>query len=357
MKRGSPRRAVLAGAGSCRRATTCRRGRSAPGSLAGLHTASAASSVQPPTKTASRRNSACSASVEQVVAPGDRVAQRLLARRQVARAAGEQRQPALEPGQQRPAGESSVIRAAASSIASGSPSRRRQISATAGGVRRRSGRSRAGPPRPARRRARTAGVRDQLVERRAAAPGRAAPAAAPRYSCSPRSAQRRAAGHQHLQPRAGRQQIGRRARRRRRAAARSCRGPAASAPMDARTWASSAVVDRAASPRQPERLGERRRDAAGRPAAPRLDERRRRRGNRRPASAATCSASRVLPTPPGPASVSTRLPAGAQRAEDRGHFGLAPDQRRARDRQRRAGRGARPLPRWPRPVRFGHGRR
>ena len=48
-------------------------------------TASAASSVQPPTKTASRANSALLGLVEQVVAPGDRRPQRLLARRQVAR--------------------------------------------------------------------------------------------------------------------------------------------------------------------------------------------------------------------------------------------------------------------------------
>ncbi len=48
-------------------------------------TASAASSVQPPTKTARLRNSVCSSGDEQVVAPGDRVAHRLLPRRQVAR--------------------------------------------------------------------------------------------------------------------------------------------------------------------------------------------------------------------------------------------------------------------------------
>ena len=67
---------------------------------------------------------------EQVVAPGDGVAHRLLAGRQVAPAAGQQRQPLLQPGQQRPGG-STLTRAAASSIASGSPSSRRQIAATA----------------------------------------------------------------------------------------------------------------------------------------------------------------------------------------------------------------------------------
>ena len=54
-------------------------------------TASAASSVQPPAKTARRRNSACSSAVSrswlQAIAPR----MRPLARRQVARAAGQQR--------------------------------------------------------------------------------------------------------------------------------------------------------------------------------------------------------------------------------------------------------------------------
>ena len=62
----------------------------------------AASSVKPPTKTASRRNSACSASVEQVVAPGDRVAQRRWraggrARRRSAAAAAAPAAPAAPP--------------------------------------------------------------------------------------------------------------------------------------------------------------------------------------------------------------------------------------------------------------------
>ena len=63
--------------------------------------ASAASSVKPPTKTARRRKRTCSAVVEQVVAPADRAAHRLLAQRQIARAAGQERQPLLQPRQQR----------------------------------------------------------------------------------------------------------------------------------------------------------------------------------------------------------------------------------------------------------------
>ena len=62
--------------------------------------ASAASSVQPPANTASRAKSSCSAGVEQVVAPGDRRAQRPLPFGRRARAAGEQGQPLLEPLEQ-----------------------------------------------------------------------------------------------------------------------------------------------------------------------------------------------------------------------------------------------------------------
>ena len=112
-----------------------------------------ASSVQPPAKTASRRKRACSGRVQQVVAPGDGVAQRPLARRQVARAAGQQRQAARPAAPAAPAARSSLIRAAASSMASGSPSSRRQISATAGAFSSVSAKS-AGPPAPARRTAR-----------------------------------------------------------------------------------------------------------------------------------------------------------------------------------------------------------
>ena len=67
--------------------------------------ASAASSVNEPRKTDSRRNAACSSEVEQVVAPLDRRAQRPLALGQVARAAGEERERRVEPLQQRRRGE------------------------------------------------------------------------------------------------------------------------------------------------------------------------------------------------------------------------------------------------------------
>ena len=76
---------------------------------------------------------ACSVGVEQVVAPGDRVAHRLLAGRQVARRRRSAAAAAAPAGPAAPAAASTLDpRAAASSIASGSPSSRAQIAATAG---------------------------------------------------------------------------------------------------------------------------------------------------------------------------------------------------------------------------------
>ncbi len=63
--------------------------------------------------------------------PVDRTAQGLLSRRQVAGAAAEEREALFEPGEQCIGG-NSFTRAAASSIASGSPSNRAQMAATAG---------------------------------------------------------------------------------------------------------------------------------------------------------------------------------------------------------------------------------
>ena len=61
------------------------------------HTRSAASSVQPPTKTPSRSERLALVRAEEVVAPADRRRERLLARRRVARAGREQVRLALEP--------------------------------------------------------------------------------------------------------------------------------------------------------------------------------------------------------------------------------------------------------------------
>ena len=71
--------------------------------------------------------------VEQVVAPPNRVTHRLLAQGQITRAAAEQRQSLFQACSSA-AGGKTLIRAAASSIASGSPSTRLTMSATAGSV-------------------------------------------------------------------------------------------------------------------------------------------------------------------------------------------------------------------------------
>ena len=70
--------------------------------------ASAASTVAPPAKTAKRAKHACSSSLEQLVAPVDRRAQRLLARGRVARARAERAERRVQAfgdlaGRQQPA--------------------------------------------------------------------------------------------------------------------------------------------------------------------------------------------------------------------------------------------------------------
>ena len=106
--------------GSSRRATAGCRGRRRA-------TSSAASSVQPPAKTERRANELLLSGGEQVVAPLDRRPQRPLAGIGVAAALEEVE--ALESRSRIWAGESAFVRAAASSTASGSESRRAQSSA------------------------------------------------------------------------------------------------------------------------------------------------------------------------------------------------------------------------------------
>ena len=57
---------------------------------------SAAAKVQPPANTPNRRNSTCSLGSEQVVAPGNGIAQRLLPRGKIPGTTGQQRQAPLE---------------------------------------------------------------------------------------------------------------------------------------------------------------------------------------------------------------------------------------------------------------------
>jgi hypothetical protein len=97
----------------------------------GLTTASAASSVQPPTKTLRRRTSACSSA-------GSKSWLQAMVSRRVRCRSGASRAPVVRSGRLRSNrlsnawGGRSRTRAAANSMASGSPSRRRQIAATAG---------------------------------------------------------------------------------------------------------------------------------------------------------------------------------------------------------------------------------
>ena len=124
------RRRPTAGRGSCRRATRAfERLRRTPfprgrNGIRELERAAAGEDAEPGEERLLGR-------LEQVVAPVDRVPQRALALGQVAGAAGQQVEPVLEPARRSPAAMSSFTRAAASSIASGRPSSRRQIAATA----------------------------------------------------------------------------------------------------------------------------------------------------------------------------------------------------------------------------------
>ena len=91
--------------------------------------ASAASSVNPPTKTPSRAEEPLLGFGQQVIAPGDRRPHVALAVRGVTWSAGQERQPLVEPGQQG-LWRKTLVRAAASSIARGSRSSRSQIAST-----------------------------------------------------------------------------------------------------------------------------------------------------------------------------------------------------------------------------------
>ena len=178
-----------------------------------------------------------------------------------------------------------------------------------------SARSRCRPPAPARRTARSPGRRPARPAA-AGAPAAGRPAAAPRTACSPPSRAASPAGDEHLQLRAAASSSASRARRRR-APARSCRAPAAPArraesalqarraaswPGCSRTPSASAIAVDEQTP--------------GRAAPPAARSRRRRR-SRRAAPRPPGSASRVLPTPPGPVSVTSRTDGCRSRSPSR----------------------------------------
>ena len=220
----------------------------------------------PAGKTASRSASSRSSVGQQVPAPLDHRPQRPVPGERGPAAAGQQPEPVGQPGGDLGRRGSTRSRAAASSIASGRPSSRRQISTTGGDVvvvEHEAGRDRGGPveraaARPGSRRASAAST-SAGGQRRAAASG------AQRLAGD---RQRLPAGGQHPQRRARGQQLGRPARPPRRSGARSCRAPAGSRAVARarRAAASSGVAGRRGAPRrssiaglpQPER-GERRR--------------------------------------------------------------------------------------------------
>ena len=201
------RRSRPGGRGSCRRARRRRRApRRTRARAARRRPPRRSRASMPPTKTPSRANERLAAVVEQVVAPVDRVAER---RPAPLAAAGEQRRAARSSRPTIASGVSSFTRAAASSIASGMPSSRRQISATASAF---------------------SSVSSKLGLAACARSTKSCDGGASRPSPSPRRrarasggtgvlalaahAQRRPARHEHLQPRRGREQLGDERRRR-----------------------------------------------------------------------------------------------------------------------------------------------
>ena len=323
-----------------------------PGSWRGLHTASAASSVQEPANTARRRNRRFSASVSSSWLQS--IAWRSVCCRTgrsgpppVSRASRRSRRPSIC------AGERMRIRAAASSMASGSPSRRAQISAISGGV---VGGQREGrlPRRGLADEQRDGRIARQRVERRQ--PRHVRHRQRPyRDALLAGHVQDGLAGDEQRQRRRRLDQVDEQRRRREQLLEVVEHQQRALADRGADVGAQGLGDRTAFDARQPERLGQRRRDVGGVGQRAEADERHAageigvglRRDLQRQARLAA-------PARPG-----QRQHAGApaaQDAEDRGHLGVAPDQGRARDGQRRGGRVARLAARRPRPVRPGGGR-
>ena len=277
--------------------------------------------------------------VEQVVAPGDACAQRLLAGRQVARAAGQQRQtagragPASAAGGEQPRPGPRPARSRAAGRRAGGRSRRpwpafvvgeREVAAARPGrVRRRAGPRRGRPASPRGRRRRSG----------SASGGTAYPCSPPRRSGARLVDQRRSAR--------ARRAAARDDRRAPRRPARSCRAPAAA------TFGREVddELRRPASPspdvRSAERAGERLADQL------RVWSRGQRRRSATPSANAVAPAGRrpgarggSCRRRPGPVSVTSGARAVGQQSVERGELGLAPDQGVARRRAAPAARRA-----------------
>ena len=321
VKRSSSAPRRLPGSGSCRRATTSRPGPTA-GSWRGCTPPRRPQGAEP-ANTARRRKSA-SRLGQQLVAPVDRVAQRLLPR------AG-RGPPPVSSAAAAPGG-----RASAPARGSGPAPRPARWPAAARRGGRRSPRWRRRSPRSARRPAAVDGlaVKSATAGLRASASSGSSRAMTGTGSgrtgmhCSPDTCRTAwlvtssvSAGVDSTRPTSAAP---------RRAAARSCRGPAACARGGWRDVGPQGVVDRSTfDARQAQRLGEGRRDTGGvgerSGAANATPPGNRRRPPSRPAAPAD------LPLPPGPASVSTRL---SRRA---GRRGSRPLRRRARSASSRDG--------------------
>ena len=235
--------------------------------------------------------------VEEVVAPGDRGRERPLPGRHVPRSADEQRQARLQAFQEQP-GREHCRRAAASSIASGSPSSRLQISATAAAF---LGEAKSGA---ACARVRRTGARPRSWRAARAAAGAGRPGSASGGTGNSRSPARRS-GARLVTSRCSRGSPP--AARHRGAAAgtraRSCRAAAACALSGAliatRSVEGRLPISGRRGPRRPRRRPGRDRELASAT-------------NKTPSAksstspAATSIAKRVLPMPPGPSKVTRR---------------------------------------------------
>ena len=264
--------------------------------------------------------------VEQVVAPGDRAAQRLLARRQVARAGRQQVELVLEPGEDRVGrqeldpgggqldGERHAVEAGADRgdrrgvlVGDREPrlDRDRPLDEQADGLVLAEG----GEVHDA---ASSAGQAQPLERRSAGSGSGGAGRPGTGYSCSPET--RSAARLVTITLRPG-------AARRRSATTGAASTTCSKLSRTSRTRSVAQPVRRATSATGP---GAGLRDADGRGdprrdehrVADRLERRRRRRrpGSRRRRRAASCSDSRVLPVPPGPVSVRSRVVASSSAA-------------------------------------------
>ena len=271
------------------------------------------------------------------MAPGDRRAQGPLALRCVAGAVRQQLEPVLEPPSIA-CGVSTLQRAAASSIASGSPSRRRQISTTARGIVVGQGEVRFDRPGALDEQRHRREVAEGLDVRRDArvrsAQDRGAPAAATGNSCSPRRRSATRLVTSDREPRARSPE----ARRQGRGindllevveheqspaspGGRSSGAPPAVAPRHQRRRAP------AGSWSQPAAVGDRRQTDEDDAVGPIVDQ-----------LVATASASRVLPMPGGPVRVNRRTSLWRSWLHERRYLLVAPDQRRDRRRQGRSDR-------------------